>query len=114
MSKTLLYIIFAALVWLIISAIWPFWNKYQIETDLETVALYGTKNSLEDTRRFLNKKIKEEGYAFNVNDFQIEKDENKTVFISISYDDKISYFGVKLKQLEFTIEVKTYNVKEAF
>lgn len=112
MGKIIFYIVLIILILLAGSTIWPYWNKYVITSDLKAVALYGTKHSLEDTRKFLNKKIEEKGYIFDPEDLDIRKDENNTVSISLTYQDKISLFGIVLKELEFTVDVKQRFVRE--
>jgi hypothetical protein len=85
-----------------------------MESDLEAAAVYGTKHSIEDTRKFLREKYKERGYDFDQEDFYIEKDEVNTVSIRITYEDKITFFGFILKELEFTLEVTQRETEEAF
>ena len=112
MGKIIFYIVIIILILLAGSMIWPYWNKYLITSDLKAVALYGTKHSIEDTQNFLDKKIEEKGYAFDPEDLDIKKDENDTVSITLTYQDKISLFGIVLKELEFTVDVKQRFVKE--
>ena len=114
MKKIIFYILSIVIILLIGSAIWPYWNKYLITSDLKAVALYGTKNSIEDTRNFLDKKIEEKEYVFGPEDLVIKKDENNTVSISLNYEDKISLFGIVLKELDFTVDVTEEYVKEIF
>ena len=85
-----------------------------MELDLKAAALYGTKHSIEDTGKFLREKYKERGYDFDQEDFQIEKDENKTVSIKITYQDEITFFGFILKELEFKLEVTERETEESF
>jgi hypothetical protein len=105
MSKAILYIVSLGLICLIASAMWPYWNKYRINTDLKAAAIYGTKHSIRDTREFLKEKIEARGYDFDSEEFHIEKDEDNTVSISWTYQDEISLFGLVLKRLEFALEV---------
>ena len=56
--------------------------------------------------------MKDEGFSFKGDDFIIEKDENNTVSIKLTYADEISIFGLKLKKLKFTVERSSYEVKE--
>jgi hypothetical protein len=86
------------------SAVKPYWNKYWLEHEIRAAAIYGTKNSVSDTRKFLSEKIKYDWPGFSGSDFFIEKDENDTVTVGIKYCDAISVFGVSLKELEFTVE----------
>jgi len=92
----------------------PYWNKYWLELQLEAASVYGTKNSVEDTRNFLSDKMEDEGFSFNGDDFVIEKDENNKVSIKITYADEISIFGLTLKELKFTVQRSSYEVKEYF
>ncbi len=96
----------------IASAVSPFWNRYWLGKELEKVCVYGTKNSVEDTRKYLRQKMKEKRYDFRGEDFFIKKDENNRVSISITYTDKISVLGVTLKELEFTVETTASEVEE--
>jgi hypothetical protein len=92
----------------------PYWNKYWLELQLEAASVYGTKNSIKDTRNFLSDKMDDEGFNFKGDDFIIEKDENNKVSISITYADEISIFGLTLKELRFTAERSSYEVKEYY
>ena len=114
MSKAIFYIVSIGLIWLIVCAIWPYWNQHGIKSDLKTAVLYGTKHSIEDTRKFLSEKVKERGYDFDPQEFHIEKDENNTVSISLTYQDEISFFGFILKKLEFTLDVTEQETKAYF
>ena len=114
MSKAFFYILSIALIWLIVCTIWPYWKQYQIKSDLETAALYGTKHSVEDTRGLLSKKLKERGYDFSPEHFHIDKDENKTVSINLTYQDQVSFFGYILKELEFELHVSKAETREYF
>ena len=112
MGKIVLYIILVGLILLIGSAILPYVNKYFINSDLEEAALYGTKHSIEETQNFLNKKLKDRGLIFEPEELSISKNEYDTVTIRLTYKDKMSFFGIVLKELEFKSEVKEMNVKE--
>ena len=114
MSKAIFYIISIGLIWLIVCAILPYWNQHGIKSDLKAAVLYGTKHSIEDTEKFLSKKVKERGYDFGPEEFDIEKDENNTVSISLTYQDEISFFGFILKKLEFSLYVTKRETKEFF
>jgi hypothetical protein len=96
--------ILIAFAWCIVSAVKPYWNKYWLGQAIENAAIYGTKRSVQDTRKFLTEKMNEDGHNFAGKDFTIEKDENNNVTISIRYSDEINIFGVKLKSLYFTLE----------
>jgi len=114
MSKAILYIVSIGLIWLIACAIWPYWNEYGIKSDLKAAALYGTKHSIEDTRKFISERAKERGYDFDPEEFHIEKDENNTVSIKLTYQDEIIFFGIFLKELEFILDVTEKETKASF
>ena len=82
----------------------PYWEKYCLELQLESASLYGAKNSLGETRTFLDKIMQEQGYYFSGDDFVIEKDRNCRVAIRLDYIDEISFFGITLTELRFTAE----------
>ena len=88
----------------IVSAVWPFWNRYWLGKELERVCVYGTKHSVEETRRFLSERMEEKRYDFTGDDFTIEKDEKNRVYISITYTDEISILGVTVMEMGFTVE----------
>ena len=98
--KICVFLIF--LCCLALSAARPFWEKYCLELQLEAASIYGAKNSLGDTRTFLDKIMREEGYYFSGDDFVIEKDKSSRVAIQLDYVDEISFFGITLKELRFT------------
>lgn len=87
-----------------LSAARPYWEKYCLELQLEAASVYGAKNSLGDTRSFLDKIMREAGYYFSGDDFVIEKDKNCRVAIRLDYVDEISFFGITLTELRFTAE----------
>ena len=112
MSKAIFYIVSLGFMCLIATAIWPYWNSYRVNSDIKAAALYGTKHSVEDARVFLSEKLKEKGYNFSPEELHIEKDEDKTVSIRLTYQDKISFFGIILKELEFILNVTEQHTKE--
>lgn len=112
MGKIVSYVITAAVMWLIICAIWPYWTRFVMESDLKAVAIYGTKHSIEDTGKFLIERYKEKGFDIDQDDFSIAKDEHNTVTITVSYHDEMSCFGFVLKELAFTLEVTEHEVAE--
>ena len=114
MKSALNVILVILVIILIVSAVRPFWAKYRLGEDIEAAAIYCTKNSIEDTKRFLTQKMKESGDNFVGDDFSIEKNENNTVTISISYFDRIGFFGISLKTLDFTVEETVHEVKALF
>ena len=114
LGKVIFYIVTAIIVWLLIATIWPYWNRYQMTSDLEAAALYGTKNGILATRKFLMEKTQERGFDFDPDDITIEKDEKNSVFISLTYTDEISFLGVPIKELEFTLEASAQETEAAY
>ena len=114
LGKVVLFIVSAVVVLLIISTIWPYWNRYRMGSDLEAAALYGTKHGILETRRFLMEKSQERGFDFDPDDITIEKDEDNSVFISLIYTDEISFIGIPIKELEFTLEASARETREAY
>jgi hypothetical protein len=104
MKKAVYLIIFLTSLWCAVSAVSPYWDKYWLEKDLKVAAIYGTKNSVSDTRSFLDQKMRENFRDFEGKDFIIEKDRSNTVYIGVTYEDRIEIFGVTLKDLELTAE----------
>jgi hypothetical protein len=112
--KILGYAVLLALIWIAVSIAQPYWHKYWIGQKIEDAAIFGTKNSVGDTRGFLTEKMKEAGHSFTGDDFKIAKDEKNNVTISLSYNDEIRVFGITLRELEFTIEKSKSEVQEKF
>jgi hypothetical protein len=98
----------------VICAAKPFWNRYWLAQDVEVAALHGTKNSIEDTRSFLTELMDKNARGFSGKDFDIEKDENNNVTVSITYEDEIRLFGITLTTLELTVEKTRSEVEERF
>ena len=105
------WILIFALIWGAASTLRPFWDKYWLEKQMEVVATYGTKNDIEDVRLELVRKMKQEGYHFDGDDFRIEKDEKNSVFINIAYTDEITFFGLTLKELELVAKAEAREVE---
>ena len=114
MGKAILYIITIIILYLIICAVWPFWNKYRLTSDLEAAALYGTKHEIEETLELFSQKAKDRGYDIDPEEIHIEKNENNTVSIKWTYQDKISFFSIILKKFEFTLNVTKRETEERF
>ena len=108
------YVVLIALLWIVVSIARHYWHKYWIGQDIEAAAIFATKNSVGDTRGFLTRKMKEAGRGFTGDDFKIAKDEKNNVTISLSYLDEIRVFGLKLSELELTIEKSKSEVQEKF
>jgi len=112
--KIMSYAVLIALLWIVVSIARPYWYRYRIGQNIEAAAIFGTKNSVGDTRAFLTRKMKEAGRSFTGDDFKIAKDEKRNVTISLSYLDEISVFGLTLTELDFTVEKRKSEVKEKF
>jgi hypothetical protein len=97
-----------------VSVIRPYWNRYWINKDMETAAVYGTKHSEEATMEMLLKKMSEEGRKFTEEDFVIDKAQDKKVTISLHYTDRIGIFGFEFKKLPFTLTASATEIKEYF
>lgn len=96
------------------SVIRPYWNRYWIQKEMETAAVYGTKHSEEATLELLLRKMRQEGYTFTEQDFIIDKDPNKKVIVTLHYTDRIGLFGVEFKKLPFTVTASATEIKEYY
>jgi hypothetical protein len=114
MKKLFLTALTIAIVIAIGSGLRPYWNKYWLQKDLDVAAVYGTKNTVENTKQFLLDKLKEEGYSIGENDISIEKDPKNTVTITARYSDEISIFGKQIQELNFTLTATEREVKEYY
>ena len=112
--KIVSFVVLIALIWIVVGIARPYWYKYWIGQDIEAAAIFGTKNSVADTRGFLTRKMKEAGRSFTGDDFKITKDEKNNVTISLSYYDEIRVFWLTLTELEFTVEKSKSEVRETF
>jgi hypothetical protein len=106
------YVFFLGCVWCSVNAVKPYWDKYWLSCEIERAAIYGTKNSIQDTKTFLAKQMVEDGRQFTEDDFYVEKNKWNDVTVSITYDDEIKVFGVRLKPLEFTVEKSSSEVRQ--
>lgn len=111
MKKIIFYAVSISILLLVVNAIWPYMNKYFITADLRKAALYGTKHSIPETLSLLNKSLKDRGLKYDPEKLNIDKDQNKTVRISLSYDDEINILGITLKELQFKISVKEEHLR---
>jgi hypothetical protein len=114
MKKLFLTVLVIAIVIALGSAVKPYWDKYWIQKELQVAAVYGTKNTLENTKVFLLNKLKEEGYRIGEDDIYIEKDSKNNVTVTARYSDKISIFGKELQKLHFTVTATEREVKAYF
>jgi hypothetical protein len=113
MKNLFLTALVIAIVIAVGGAVRPYWNKYWIQKEIEVAAVYGTKNTLEDTKAFLLNKLKEEGYRIGEDEVYLEKDPKNNVTVTVRYSDKISIFGKELQTVDFTLtaterEIKAY------
>ena len=104
LKDSFFYLVGILFIWCVVSSVKPHWEKYLIGIEIERAAIYGTKHTVDETRKLLNKKMKEDGHPFTDKDFIIEKDEYNDVYMSLTYDDEIKIFGFWVKPIEFTIE----------
>jgi hypothetical protein len=114
MKKLIFTVLVIAIVIALGSAVKPYWDKYWIQKELQIAAVYGTKNTLENTKVFLLNKLKEEGYRIGEDDIYIEKDSKNNVTVTARYSDKISIFGKELQKLHFTVTATAKEVKAYF
>jgi len=114
MKKLFSYAIAIVIVIAIGSAVKPYWNKYWLHKELEAAAVYGTKNTLQNTKEMLANKLKEEGYRIGEDEIYIEKDSKNTVTITVRYSDKISIFGKEIQKLQFTVSATEKEIKEYY
>jgi hypothetical protein len=113
-KDTTLVIVGLILLWGVVCAVRPYWDKYWLGQDIRVAAIYGTKHSVQKTRMLLTKKMMQSGNGFRGEDFNIEKNEHNNVTVSIEYIDEISIFGMTLKELEFTVEKTESEVEAVF
>jgi hypothetical protein len=108
------WVFFIAFLLVAFATIRPYWHKYWLQKDVDTAAVYYTKHSQEDTMALLGKQMKEDGRPFTGRDFNLSKDENDKVAITLHYTDHIGLFGVELKKLNFTLTSRVTGVKEYY
>ena len=111
MSKIVLYIFSIGFVLLIVFSIQPYVANSFIKAELKNGALYGTKHTIDDTYVFLNKELSKKDIIFDPDEINIVKDNKNNVSIRFVYQDKISLFGIVLKELEFKLDVTEQNTK---
>jgi hypothetical protein len=110
-KDTVFFAVAALVIWTGISVAAPFWERYWLGQEMDRAAIYGTKHSIKATRNFLTNRMKDAGYDFTGEDFEVKKDSDNDVEVSITYCDEIKIFGLSLKSLEFTVEKKSSNVR---
>lgn len=104
MKRFLDYAIVASIVWFSILCVRPYWDRYLLQMDVEEAAICATKAGEAEARKFLFKKMQERGRR--ITDFFIVKDEQKNVYVKLSYTDEIRIAGRTLKQLQFTLDAR--------
>ena len=114
MGKIILNTVLVVIAVLIVCTAWPFVSKARINYELEKAASYGTKHSIDETRKLLIKALKKKGVEYDPDDLEITKDARDKVTISLAYEDSIHLFSIVFKELEFELDVEQKNVKEAF
>ena len=113
-GNTLLLLVFVCILAMAFATVRPYWNKYWLTKDIEAIASYGTKKSIKEIKKRLDKVMKEESHGFVSSDFYIQKDKHRNVTIGIEYYDEISLFGLVIKDLEIEVEAKAFYKKEWF
>jgi hypothetical protein len=108
----LFFVVMALFLWTGISVATPFWERYWLGQEMDRAAIYGTKHSIKATEHFLTDLMEDAGYDFTGEDFEVDKDRDNDVTVSITYCDEIKIFGLCLKSLEFTVEKTSSNVRE--
>ena len=114
MKKLFLYALVIAVVIAIGSAVKPYWDRYWIQKEVEAAAVYGTKNTVDNTKTLLFNKLQAEKYPIHEGDIYIEKDSKNTVSITVQYSDRISIFGKELEKLHFTVTATERELKEYY
>ena len=92
----------------------PYLSRYLLERNLESVAIFGTKHSLQETAELLMSNMRDKGYRFDEDNFVINKDDKNYVSINLAYVDEIKIFGQTIKQLHLTAEVSAREVKSSY
>ena len=112
--KIIKYVITFSIVLILVNYAKPYWNKYWLEKHLESVAVFGTKHTLYETRDYLMNIIRAEGYSFEKDDFIIDKDERNRVSINLAYVEEVKVFGKPVKKLHFKAGVSANEVKSSY
>jgi hypothetical protein len=107
-------VLFGVFIWCAVGVVKPYWDRHWLGRTVEAAAIYGTKHTIPKTRKFLTKRMNEEGWGFDGGDFTIEKERDKTVTVRITYADEIRIFGRTVRELEFTVERSAEEVEEMF
>ena len=112
--KIFKYMITFTIILMVVNYAKPYWNKYWLERHLESVAVFGTKHSLYETRDYLMNIVRAEGYSFKNDDFVIDKNEESRVSITLAYVDEVKIFGRPLKRLYLKADVSANEVKTSY
>ena len=113
-GSIIMLLVFVLILAVVFVTMRPYWSKYWLTKDIEAVAIYGTKKSIKDIKKRLDRVMIEESHGFVSNDFYIQKDKHRDVTIGIEYYDQISLFGLVIKELEIEVEVTAYYKKAMF
>lgn len=114
MGKIIFNIVSIILVILVVCTLWPYVNRFLINYDVKKAATYGTKHSVTETRSLLTEALEKKGVSYDPDKLIISKDAQDTVTIRLRYEDRINFFSLVLKKLQFELYVKKKNVKEYF
>jgi hypothetical protein len=109
-KKLVQFLFFLAFIWCSVNAARPYYDKYRLQLCMEAAAIHGTKNSIEDVRAFLDREMLSQGFGFEGEDFDIEKEENNHVTISLNYIDEIRVFGPLRKEIEMVLKASADEV----
>ena len=113
MNKIIFYIVSVGAILFFALSVWPYVNKSLIKAELKNAALYGTKHTIDDTYQFVSKELSKKKILFNDSDgLNILKDDNNNVSIQLNYQDRITFFGIVLKELDFELDVTEQDTKE--
>lgn len=114
MKKLFTLLLLAVCAWFAVTLVKPYWDRHWLQRDMDEAALYGTKRSVEEVRRFLDGRMKEKNRNIKGEDFQIDKDKRNTVHVRITYEDVIKISGRTLKILQFTLEARGEETKSSY
>ncbi|PKN28202.1 MAG: hypothetical protein CVU64_14430 [Deltaproteobacteria bacterium HGW-Deltaproteobacteria-21] len=101
-------------VWLGIVFVRPYWDRHLLQLDIEEAAIYGTKKSEGEVRRFLVNKMRKKGRDITGDNLLVVKNDRNTVYVKVSYSDEVKIAGRTLKKLRFTLEAEEKEVKNGF
>ncbi|PKN30868.1 MAG: hypothetical protein CVU64_01370 [Deltaproteobacteria bacterium HGW-Deltaproteobacteria-21] len=103
MKKLFSLAITVSMIWFVTILVRPYWDRYLLQLDIAEAAIYGTKTNEYEARKFLFKKMKEKRRSITVKDVFIVKDDQKNVYVKMSYTDEIEIAGRTLMRVQFTV-----------